>query len=308
MTPSVALPDRFTPAMTLLTAPSTPSPSAPELLAEHACFGGLQRAYQHASSVIGLPMRFSVFLPAQAQHGPVAALVYLAGLTCTEDTFMTKAGAQRYAAEHGMALIAPDTSPRGANIAGEADAWDFGLAAGFYLDATQAPWATHYRMESYIVQELLPASVAHLPLDGQRIGITGHSMGGHGALTLALKHPTVFRSVSALAPICAPSQCLWGQKAFSGYLGTDVSRWLEHDASALMGRQKSAPFPAGILVDQGLSDKFLAEQLHPHLLEAACTQASQPLTLRRHAGYDHGYFFVSTFIGDHVAHHAASLQ
>jgi S-formylglutathione hydrolase len=279
-----------------------------ELLSEHACFGGVQRFYRHASATIGLPMRFSVFLPAQAQHGPMPALLYLAGLTCNEETFMTKAGAQHTAAEHGLALIAPDTSPRGANLPGEADAWDFGLAAGFYLDATQAPWSTHYRMESYLVHELLPALVAQLPLDGKRIGITGHSMGGHGALTLALKHPAVFKSVSAFAPICAPSQCPWGQKAFTGYLGDDEQAWQAHDATALMARQTQAPFPQGILIDQGLADKFLPDQLHPHLLEAACGQVGQPLTLRRHAGYDHGYYFVASFMADHVAHHAATLQ
>ncbi len=279
-----------------------------ELISEHACFGGVQRFYTHASTAIALPMRFSVFLPAQAQQGTVPALMYLAGLTCNEETFMTKAGAQRYAAGHGLALIAPDTSPRGANIPGEASAWDFGLAAGFYIDATQAPWATHYRMESYLVQELLPALVAQLPLNGARIGITGHSMGGHGALTLALKYPHLFRSVSAFAPICAPTQCPWGQKAFTGYLGTDASIWQAHDASMLMARKCAAPFPQGILIDQGLADKFLPDQLHPHLLEAACAEVGQSLTLRRHGGYDHGYYFVSTFMADHVAHHAAALR
>ena len=277
-------------------------------MSEHACFGGVQRFYRHASGTIGLPMRCSVFLPAQATQGPVPALVYLAGLTCNEETFMTKAGAQRYAAEHGLALIAPDTSPRGAAIPGEADAWDFGLAAGFYIDATQAPWATHYRMESYLIQELLPTLLEHLPLDGARLGITGHSMGGHGALTLALKYPHLFRSVSAFAPICAPTQCPWGQKAFAGYLGADTIAWQNHDASVLMARQSVAPYPLGILVDQGLADKFLADQLHPHLLKAACAQVGQPLSLRLHAGYDHGYYFVSTFMADHMAHHAAALD
>ena len=281
--------------------------SAVELISEHACFGGVQRFYRHTSAAIGLPMRFSVFLPAQAQQGPVPALVYLAGLTCNEETFMTKAGAQRAAAEQGLALIAPDTSPRGANVPGEAASWDFGLAAGFYLDATQAPWATHYRMESYLIQELLPLVSQALPIDGKRLGITGHSMGGHGALTLALRHPGVFRSVSAFAPICAPSQCPWGQKAFTGYLGAEPSVWQAHDATALMVSKAAAPFPGGILIDQGLADKFLAEQLHPHLLEAACAQIGQPLTLRLHAGYDHGYYFVSTFMADHIAHHAAAL-
>ncbi len=283
-------------------------PSALELTGEHACFGGVQRFYRHASTAIGLPMRFSVFLPAQAQEGPVPALVYLAGLTCNEETFMTKAGAQRAAAEHGMALIAPDTSPRGANVPGEAESWDFGLAASFYLDATQAPWATHYRMESYLIQELLPLVSQTLAIDGQRLGITGHSMGGHGALTLALRYPDLFRSVSAFAPICAPSQCPWGQKAFTGYLGADTAAWKAHDATALMAGKVTAPFPGGILIDQGLADKFLAEQLHPHLLEEVCQRIGQPLTLRKHAGYDHGYYFVSTFMADHLAHHAIQLQ
>ena len=279
-----------------------------ELLSEHVCFGGSQRFYRHASTQIGLPMRFSVFLPPQAAHGPVPTLLYLAGLTCNEETFMTKAGAQRLAAELGLALIAPDTSPRGANLPGEADSWDFGLGAGFYLDATQAPWATHYRMESYLTQELLKLVAGALPIDAGRIGIFGHSMGGHGALTLALRHPDLFSSVSAFAPICAPSQCPWGQKAFQGYLGGDKSEWLLHDATALMNACRAAPFTGSILIDQGLSDKFLAEQLHPELFEAACEKAGQPLTLRRHAGYDHGYYFITTFMADHLRHHAARLM
>lgn len=278
-----------------------------ELLSEHACFGGSQRFYRHASTQIGLPMRFSVFLPPQAAQGPVPALLYLAGLTCNEETFMTKAGAQRLAAELGLALIAPDTSPRGANVPGEADSWDFGVGAGFYLDATQAPWATHYRMESYLTQELLKLVAGALPIDAGRIGIFGHSMGGHGALTLALRHPDLFSSVSAFAPICTPSQCPWGQKAFQGYLGGDEGEWLLHDATALMNACPAAPFPGSILIDQGLSDKFLAEQLHPELFEAACEKAGQPLTLRRHAGYDHGYYFITTFMADHLRHHAAQL-
>ena len=286
-------------------------PNPLTLLSEHTCFGGVQRFYQHASTEIGLPMKFSVFLPPLATLGaalqPVPALVYLAGLTCNDETFMTKAGAQQFAAQHGMALIAPDTSPRGANVPGETDSWDFGAGAGFYLDATQAPWATHYRMESYITQELLPLVAAHLPIDAKRIGITGHSMGGHGALSLALKHPALFKSVSAFAPICAPTQCPWGQKAFNGYLGADPSTWAAHDSVGLMAAQLSAPYPGGILIDQGLGDKFLAEQLHPQLFEAACEAVRQPLTLRRHAGYDHGYYFISTFMADHIAHHAAIL-
>lgn len=278
-----------------------------DLQSSHACFGGEQRFYRHDSTTIGLPMKFSVYLPPQTSQGPVPAMLYLAGLTCTEETFMVKAGAQRKAAELGLALIAPDTSPRGAGVPGEADSWDFGVGAGFYLDATEAPWARHWRMESYLLGELLPAITAALPVDAERLGLCGHSMGGHGALTLALRHPGRFKAVSALAPICAPTQCPWGEKAFSGYLGTDRASWVTHDATALMQAQPAAPYPQGILVDQGLADKFLAEQLHPHLLEAACTGVGQPLALRRHAGYDHGYYFVQTFIGDHLEHHAARL-
>ena len=241
-----------------------------ELISTHACFGGQQRFYKHDPKEIGLTMRFSVFLPPQALHSAVPALVYLAGLTCNEETFMVKSGAQRLAAELGLALIAPDTSPRGANVAGEADSWDFGVGAGFYLDATQAPWAQHWRMESYITQELLPLIASAMPINANRIGISGHSMGGHGALTLALRHPGQFKSVSALAPICAPTQCPWGRKAFAGYLGADESSWAAHDASSLMAAQPVAPFPGGILIDQGLADKFLAEQLLPSAFESAC--------------------------------------
>ena len=282
-----------------------------ELISEHACFGGVQRFYQHASHTVGLPMRFAVYLPPQARidaaHGKVPALLYLAGLTCNEETFMAKAGAQRLAAELGLALIAPDTSPRGANLPGDSESWDFGVGAGFYLDATQAPWSMHYRMESYITTELLPLLAENLPVDLERIGIFGHSMGGHGALTLALKHPERFKSVSAFAPICAPSQCPWGQKAFTGYLGTDTTSWAAHDASALMAKSSTAPYPDGILIDQGLADKFLPTQLHPELFEAACAQVGQPLTLLRHAGYDHGYYFIATFMAEHLAHHARVL-
>lgn len=279
-----------------------------EVTAEHRCAGGMQRFYRHESAQIGLPMRWSVFLPPQARDGAtVPALLYLAGLTCTEETFPIKAGAQRRAAELGLALIAPDTSPRGAGVPGEAERWDFGVGAGFYLDATEAPWARHWRMESWLLDELLPLLTEHLPIDGQRLGIFGHSMGGHGALTLALRHPGRFRSVSALAPICAPAECPWGERAFSGYLGIDRAAWAEHDATALMARQHTPPFPAGILIDQGLADPFLAEQLHPHRFEAACAQVGQPLTLRRHEGYDHGYYFVQSVIDDHLLHHHRQL-
>ena len=276
--------------------------SKPELLSEHACFGGIQRFYQHNSREIGLPMRFSVFLPEQARVGKVPALFYLAGLTCTEETFMIKAGAQRVAAEQGLILITPDTSPRGAGIAGESDSWDFGLAAGFYVDATEAPWNSHYRMYSYVL-ELYQTAILELPVDAARIGIFGHSMGGHGALVLALRNPGLFRSVSAFAPICAPTQCPWGTNAFSRYLGSNKEEWLQYDASALMANRRT-PFPNGILIDQGLTDKFLQDQLFPETFEQVCKKAQQPLDLRRHAGYDHGYYFISTFVENHIRFHS----
>lgn len=279
-----------------------------ETLSEHACFGGVQRFHRHASAVIGLPMRFGLYLPPQALAGtPVPLLVYLAGLTCTEETFAMKAGAQRLAAQLGLALLTPDTSPRGAGVPGEADAWDFGVGAGFYLDATQAPWASHWRMESYLLEELLPQVWAGAPVRQAATGLFGHSMGGHGALTLALRHPGVFGSLSAFAPICAPMQCPWGVKAFGGYLGADRSTWAAHDASALMAAQTVTPYPLGILVDQGLADKFLAEQLHPDAFEAACAAVGQPLILRRHAGCDHGYYFIASVVDDHLRHHAGQL-
>ena len=279
-----------------------------QLLSEHACFGGVQRFYQHDSTAIGLPMRFSVFLPQQAHTGkPLPTLFYLAGLTCTEETFPAKSGAQRVAAELGLILIAPDTSPRGANVPGEADSWDLGVGAGFYLNASQQPWAGHWQMERYITDELIGLVSSMLPVDRLRIGIFGHSMGGHGALTLALRHPTLFESVSAFAPIAHPSVCPWGIKAFNAYLGEDRTAWAEHDATELMLRQRR-PFPAGILIDQGLADKFLPDQLYPQDFEDACRHADQPLTLRRHAGYDHGYYFISTFMADHLAFHARCLM
>ena len=279
-----------------------------ERISEHGCFGGIQSFYQHSSESIGLPMRFSVFVPPQATaQQPVPVLFYLAGLTCSEETFMIKGGAQRIAAELGIMLVAPDTSPRGANAAGETDSWDLGVAAGFYLDATQAPWSKHYRMESYVVQELRQLIVQQFPADPARLGIFGHSMGGHGALTLALRHPGLYRSVSAFAPIAAAAQSPWGEKAFTHYLGADKAQWQAHDASALMAQAKT-PFPGGILIDQGLDDKFLAQQLLPEAFEAACLQAEQPLQLRRHAGYDHGYYFISSFMEDHVRFHHRQLM
>jgi len=278
-----------------------------ETLSQHRCFEGTQGFYRHESREIGLPMRFSVYQPPQAQQGPVPVLFYLAGLTCTEETFMIKAGAQRFAAQHGLMLVAPDTSPRNTGIAGEADSWDFGTGAGFYVDATEAPWSAHFRMYSYVVQELRELILAQFPARADRIGIFGHSMGGHGALTLALKNPDIYRSVSAFAPIAAPMQCPWGEKAFSGYLGDDMSTWRQYDASELMKTLRT-PFPQGILIDQGLSDQFLAQQLLPEQFEAACAAAAQPLTLRRHAGYDHGYYFISSFIEEHLAFHQRILN
>jgi S-formylglutathione hydrolase len=280
-----------------------------EILGSHGCFDGEQRFYRHDSAVIGLPMRFAVYLPPAAVHEKkrVPALFYLAGLTCTEETFPAKAGAQRLAAKLGMALVCPDTSPRGANLPGEAESWDFGVGAGFYLDATQEPWRRHWRMESYLMDELLPLVGEALPLDVGRAGVFGHSMGGHGALTLALRHPGKFRSVSALAPVAAPAQVPWGIKAFTGYLGPDREAWKAHDATELMAARKAPPYPHGILIDQGLDDKFLAEQLRPELFEAACARAGQPLTLRRHPGYDHSYYFISTFVADHLRHHSRGL-
>ncbi|WP_409266772.1 S-formylglutathione hydrolase [Massilia sp. BHUDP2] len=277
-----------------------------ELLSEHACFGGVQRFYRFDSTAIGLPMRFSVYLPPGAEGKRLPVLFYLAGLTCTEETFMIKAGAQRVAAQEGLILVTPDTSPRGAGVPGETDSWDFGAGAGFYVDATEAPWSQHYRMYSHIL-ELREQVVAQLPADPARVGIFGHSMGGHGALMMALRNPGLFRSVSAFAPIAAPMRCPWGQKAFGGYLGADQANWRQYDASELMAAMDAAPFPGGILIDQGLADKFLAEQLYPEAFEQACARAGQPLTLRRHEGYDHGYYFISTFVEDHLRFHRRLL-
>jgi S-formylglutathione hydrolase len=275
-----------------------------ETLSEHACFGGVQGFYRHESAQIGATMRFGVYRPPQAANGPVPALIYLAGLTCTEETFAIKAGAQAHAARHGLMLVTPDTSPRGTGFEGATADWDFGEGAGFYLDATEAPWTERFRMESWLVQELLPLMIQRFGAAADRVGIFGHSMGGHGALTLALKHPSLFRSVSAFAPICAPSRVPWGEKAFSRYLGADRQQWLQHDAVALIEAGGHTP---PLLVDQGLADKFLNEQLRPEALEQACARTAQPLTLRRHAGYDHGYYFIASFIAEHLAHHAQAL-
>jgi S-formylglutathione hydrolase len=278
-----------------------------EILSEHGCFGGVQAFYRHDSREIGLPMKFSVYHPPREKNQLVPVLFYLAGLTCTEETFMAKAGAQRFAAQHGIMLVAPDTSPRNTGIEDATRDWDFGEGAGFYVDATQPPWNRHFRMESYVVHELRELILSEFNADENRVGIFGHSMGGHGALVLALRHPQLFRSVSAFAPVSSPTRCPWGQKAFSRYLGNDRILWDSYDASELM-KQRTTPFPQGILIDQGLSDKFLKEQLLPNEFEQACIFAEQPLMLRYHEGYDHGYYFISTFIEDHILFHHRLLN
>jgi S-formylglutathione hydrolase len=276
------------------------------LINEYACFGGTVGFYRHASQVCNCEMRFAVFVPPQAKQAPVPVLYYLSGLTCTEENFTTKAGAQRYAAEHGLMLVAPDTSPRGDNVPDEEGAWDFGKGAGFYVDATESPWNQNYRMYSYVVDELPALIHANFPVQPDRTGIFGHSMGGHGALICGLKNPDRYRSISAFAPIAAPSQCDWGQKAFSGYLGTDRAAWSAYDATELV--KSGARIDRSILIDQGTADTFLAQQqLLPEVFAAACDQAGQPLTLRMQQGYDHSYYFIATFVGDHIQHHAAAL-
>jgi S-formylglutathione hydrolase len=275
-----------------------------ETLATHACFGGTQGFYRHASLACAGPMRFAVFVPPHAPGAKLPAVFALAGLTCTEETFAIKAGAQRIAAELGVVLAMPDTSPREPVLPGDRDSWDFGQGAGFYVDATEAPWQPHYRMFSYIADELPDLVAANFPVDPLRIGVMGHSMGGHGALVAALRRPDRFRSCSAFAPIAAPTQCPWGHKAFGGYLGPDRAAWAAYDACELI---RAKPFAREILVDQGLADKFLAEQLRPDLLEEAAKASGQKLTLRRHAGYDHGYFFIQSFVADHLRHHSRQL-
>ena len=280
--------------------------SAIQLMSEHGCYGGVQRFYKHESSETRGPMKFSVYLPPQAKAGKVPVLYYLAGLTCTEETFPIKGHAQAVAAQLGLMLISPDTSPREPRIAGDADKWDFGQGAGFYVDATQAPWSTHYRMESYVTRELPDVVAAHLPVQPGAAGIFGHSMGGHGALTLALRNPDLYRSVSAFAPIGAPMQCPWGQKAFTNYLGADRGTWREHDASELVARRA---FPTPMLIDQGTADQFLADlQLLPETFAAAAAKSGQKLNLRMQPGYDHGYYFIQTFMADHLQHHADILR
>lgn len=278
---------------------------AMELIEEHQCFGGVQYVYAHHALSTQCTMRFGLFLPPQAQQQKVPVLYWLSGLTCTEQNFISKAGAQRLAAELGLALVVPDTSPRGIDLPGDRDHYDFGVGAGFYVDATQKPWSKYYQMATYIREELPALVQQHFPLDEKACGIFGHSMGGHGALTLALKNPTQYRSVSAFAPICAPSQTPWGKKAFAGYLGADQHLWQEYDACALVAC-RGWPHQR-ILIDQGAADPFLQEQLKPELFHDACLGADVALNLRLHAAYDHSYYFIASFIDDHLRFHAAAL-
>jgi S-formylglutathione hydrolase len=277
-----------------------------ETLGENRCFEGIQGFYRHDSRTIGLPMRFAVYQPPHAT-GRRPVLFYLAGLTCTEETLAIKAGAQRIAAQLGLIVVTCDTSPRNTGIAGEADDWEFGAGAGFYLNATQQPWSRCYRMYDYVLEDLRQVVFANFAADPDRCGIFGHSMGGHGALVLALRNPQVFKSVSAFAPICSPTRCAWGKKALPRYLGEDPTGWQAYDATEIMTAAGKAVFPE-ILIDQGLADKFLHQlQLLPEQFEAACAAAHQPLQLRRHEGYDHSYYFISTFVADHLRFHAAAL-
>ena len=272
-------------------------------ISENKMHSGIQAVFEHRSDACDCDMRVAVFTPDGVKGAP--ALIWLSGLTCTEQNFITKAGAQRIAAELGMVLIAPDTSPRGDHVPDTEDRYDFGKGAGFYLDATQMPWMKNYAMETYIRDELTAWMAANLPVDMSRVGISGHSMGGHGALTLHLKHPSTFKSCSAFSPIVAPSQVPWGVKAFTRYLGESPARWSEYDATELV---KSAQSDATILIDQGTDDQFLAEQLKPEIFEDACRGADQALNLRLQPGYDHSYYFIASFIDDHLRHHAAALS
>lgn len=277
-----------------------------ERIEQHACFGGRQEVWRHASAALGCDMRVGVFLPSAALRGESCPVLYwLSGLTCTEQNFITKAGAQAHAERHGLILVAPDTSPRGEGVADD-PAYDLGQGAGFYLNATQAPWAAHYRMQDYVADELPALVEQHFPASAAR-GVAGHSMGGHGALVTALRHPGRYRSVSAFSPIVAPSQVPWGQKALAAYLGEDREAWAQWDAVALI-RAASPSEHLPMLVDQGLDDEFLDGQLRPELLEEACLETGYLSTVRRHAGYDHSYYFIASFIGEHIAFHAGALR
>jgi S-formylglutathione hydrolase len=274
------------------------------LISEYKCFGGKLGFYSHSSSICNGEMRFAVYQPPQATQKSVPVLYFLSGLTCTEENFMAKAGAQRYAAEYGLMLVSPDTSPRNTGIAGEDDDWDFGTGAGFYVDAIEEPWRQHYQMYSYVVDELPALIAAHFPANADKQGIFGHSMGGHGALVCAMRNPKLYKSVSAFAPITAPIHCPWGEKAFSRYLGSNKETWRAYDASELV---RQVGYQSPILIDQGTADKFLAEQLLPEVFEQVCAAVNQPLNLRYQEGYDHSYYFIASFIEDHIRHHAIAL-
>ncbi|NER80803.1 MAG: S-formylglutathione hydrolase [Leptolyngbya sp. SIO1D8] len=284
---------------------TTPSPHALTLTSHQRSFGGWQNVYRHHSTVLNCDMNFGVYLPPQTETKSCPVVYWLSGLTCTEQNFITKAGAQQYAAQYGVILVAPDTSPRGSNLPGEDDSWDFGTGAGFYVNATQMPWAKHYRMYDYVVSELPAAIAANFPIQETLQGIMGHSMGGYGALMIALRNPDRFKSVSAFAPIVAPSQVPWGQKAFSHYLGDSREDWLAYDPTHLV---KDAPERLPILIDQGQADSFLTEQLQPEKFAEACQAVNHPLSLRLQPGYDHSYYFIASFMGDHIAHHAAAFH
>lgn len=275
-----------------------------ELIQRYKSFGGWVEFYRHNARTTQTEMKFSVFRPPQAEHVKVPVLYWLSGLTCTEENFITKAGAQPYAAEHGILLVAPDTSPRGAGIEGEDESWDLGTGAGFYVNATQPKWEQHYRMYEYVSEELPALVNERLPVQADREGIFGHSMGGHGALVLALRQPGRYRSVSAFSPIVAPTLCPWGQKVFTNYLGEDRDLWVQYDAHLLIARAKQK---LPILIDQGMEDKFLREQLMPERLEEACRAHDYPLILRRQEGYDHSYYFIASFMRDHIDYHARAL-
>ena len=278
-----------------------------ELISQNNSFGGSVLFYKHFSSACQTDMRFSVYLPPQAALEPDKkhpVLFWLSGLTCTEENFMEKAGAQQYAAQHGIILIAPDTSPRGLSLPGEDDSWDFGSGAGFYINASQHPWSSHYRMEEYVTDELFNLVGEQFPVDLNNAGIFGHSMGGHGAITLAFKHPNKYKSLSAFSPICAPTRCPWGKKAFSGYLGDDTNLWAQHDARLLIQTTKTR---LPLLIDQGSNDPFLQEQLLPEHLVNAAKSANYPIIYRLQDGYDHSYYFIASFMEEHMRHHAEQL-
>jgi S-formylglutathione hydrolase len=274
-----------------------------EVVSEARCFEGRQLTYKHKSAACACDMQFAAFLPPAAEKAPVPALYWLSGLTCTEENFSVKSGAQRYAAELGLALIIPDTSPRGVDLPGEDEFINVGTGAGFYLNATESPWSAHYRMYDYISDELVQVVNDNLPVDAARKSISGHSMGGHGALTIGTRNADAYRSITAFSPICSASRSAWGEQALTAYLGSDKSAWLEYDAAAVIRKN---PSRHRLLIDQGAADPFL-DQLRPDDLRAACEASGQQLEYREHAGYDHGYFFVCTYIGEHLRFHAKAL-